>query len=137
MLIATTSGKKALEVTFSEKGRRSDAKGIVVEKNDLKVDLKNAKKMTFDIYNDTPQSFEVGVVLNSTGFCESVRHIVNPGLNTIVINLEANNFKKAESRWTHGATLDRSKPVHQIMIIVYPWDIVKGTFYVDNIRFSN
>lgn len=131
----TTSGKKALKVTFSEKGRRSDAKGIVVEKNDLNLDLKNTKKMIFDIYNDNPESFEVSVVLNSTGFCESVREIVNPGQNTITIDLGASNFKKSESRWTHGATLDKNRPIHQMMIIAYPWDIVSGEFYLDNIRF--
>jgi len=121
--------KKADDRVFS-------AKGIALEKNDLNLDLSKAKKMSFDLYNDIPQQLEVSVVLNSTGFCESVREPVNPHQNRIIFDLEARNFKKSESRWCHAATLDKDKPIHQIMIIIYPWDVLEGNLYLDNIRFE-
>jgi hypothetical protein len=129
-------GTEAAKITFDEKGRRSDAKGIVFEKYNLKFDISDKNKMIFDIYNGTDSRIEASIMLDTTGFCESIRKPVDPGLNRMVFDLNARNFKKSESRWTHGSKFTKSQPVGQVMIIVYPWDEDRGVYYIDNITFE-
>jgi hypothetical protein len=132
----TIDGTEAIKISFNESGRRSDAKGIVFEKYNLKLDISDKDKMVFDIYNATDSRIEASIMLDSTGFCESIRKPVDPGLNRMVFDLNARNFKKSESRWTHGSRFDKSQPVGQVMVIVYPWDVRQGTYYIDNITFE-
>jgi hypothetical protein len=132
----TINGNQAAKITYDEAGRRSDAKGIVFENYNLNLDLSDKNTMVFDIYNASNSRIEVSIMLDSTGFCESIRKPVDPGLNRIVFDLNARNFKKSESRWTHGSRFDKSEPVSQVMIITYPWDVSHGTYYIDNITFE-
>jgi hypothetical protein len=132
----TINGSQAVKITYDESGRRSDAKGIVFENYKLNLDVSDKDSMVFDIYNASNSRIEVSIMLDSTGFCESIRKPVEPGLNRIVFDLNARNFKKSESRWTHGSRFDKSQPVSQVMIITYPWDVSHGTYYIDNITFE-
>lgn len=133
-----TEGRNALKVIFDKKGRRSDGKGIVIQKQSLFLDLSKAKEMVFDIYLDAPNSVEVSIVLNSLGFCESVRKILLPGWNkNVTFDLTAKTFKKEPTRWLHRGGIDRDVPMQEVMLIFYPWDVESGSIYIDNIVFLN
>ncbi|MDD5737377.1 MAG: DUF5060 domain-containing protein [Candidatus Omnitrophica bacterium] len=133
-----TEGKSAFKVVFNKAGRRTDGKGICVQNTKLDLDLSKAKKMVFDVYLDAPNSIEVSVVLNSKGFCESVRRIIVPGWNrNITFDLMAKTFKKESTKWQHKGEIDRAEPMKEVMFMFYPWDVESGSFYLDNIGFRN
>ncbi|KPK39243.1 MAG: hypothetical protein AMJ78_08790 [Omnitrophica WOR_2 bacterium SM23_29] len=103
-----TEGRKSLQITFNKQGRRMDGKGIAVQRQNISLDLSKAEKMVFDVYLDAPNSIEVSVVLNSLGFCESVRKLIVPGWNiNVTFDLTAKTFKKASTNWMHKAEIDR------------------------------
>lgn len=131
-----TKGRGCLKITFDKQGRRTDGKGIVVQKQNISLDLSKAKKMVFDVYLDAPNSIEVSVVLNSRGFCESVRKIILPGWNrNVTFDLTAKTFKKESTRWLHTGEIDRDAPMQEAMLIFYPWDVEAGNIYLDNVGF--
>ncbi len=133
-----TEGKKAIKVVFDKAGRRTDGKGICVQNTKLNLDLSKEKKMVFDVYLDAPNSIEVSVVLNSKGFCESVRRIIVPGWNrNITFDLKARTFKKESTKWQHKGEIDREEPMKEVMFMFYPWDVESGSFYIDNVGFLN
>ncbi|MFA6355887.1 MAG: DUF5060 domain-containing protein [Candidatus Omnitrophota bacterium] len=132
-----SEGKNAFKVTFDKAGRRTDGKGICVQNTKLGLDLSKAKKMVFDVYLDAPNSIEVSVVLNSKGFCESVRRIIVPGWNrNITFDLMAKTFKKESTKWQHKGEIDREEPMKEVMFMFYPWDVESGSFYIDNVGFT-
>jgi hypothetical protein len=133
-----TEGKSSFKVVFDKAGRRTDGKGICVQNTKLDLDLSKAKKMVFDVYLDAPNSIEVSVVLNSKGFCESVRRIIVPGWNrNITFDLMAKTFKKESTKWQHKGEIDREEPMKEVMFMFYPWDVESGSFYLDNVGFRN
>ncbi|MFA5339021.1 MAG: DUF5060 domain-containing protein [Candidatus Omnitrophota bacterium] len=133
-----TEGKTSIKVVFDKAGKRTDGKGLCLQNTKLDLDLSKAKKMIFDVYLDAPNSIEVAAVLNSKGFCESVRKQLVPGWNrNITFDLTANTFKKQSTKWQHKGAIDREEPMKEMMFMFYPWDVDSGAIYVDNVGFLN
>ncbi len=131
-----TEGKTSIKVVFDKAGKRTDGKGVCLQNTKLELDLSKAKKMIFDVYLDAPNSIEVSVVLNSKGFCESVRKQLVPGWNkNVTFDLMAKTFKKQETKWQHKGAIDREEPMKQVMFMLYTWDVDSGAIYIDNVGF--
>ena len=65
------------------------------------------------------------------------RALLLPGWNrNLRFDLTARTWKTEQSRWKHTSQLDRTDPVREIGILLYPWDVESGSVYLDNLGFD-
>ena len=133
-----TEGKVALRVQFDQAGRRTDGKGIVIQKKGLSLDLSRASALGFDVFLEASRAIEVSVALNGQAFCESTRQLLMPGWNrNVTFDLAARTWKTEQSRWKQTASLDRKDPIQEVLILFYPWDVETGALHLDNLGFED
>ena len=129
-----SKGKKSLKIDYKDAG----TKFAVEYTTGVNFDIRGKDAICFDIYNPgkllkLAVAFKAG---NTAGSWYETKQInINPGWNkNISIDLNAANFKDADSGWQNTDTLKNKDIMSKIFFMFY--NGIEGAVYLDNVRWG-
>jgi hypothetical protein len=130
-----TQGKKALQVSFTEEGRKPDNKGIFIRRP-MKGLPDQLKQVQFDLFvPPQAKNVQVAIGIESDAFYESPKQSLKPGWNKdLTFDLRQANWKTAASNWQFTQKLTPKAYIGSLFMIFYLGDTPRGSFYMDDLR---